>query len=115
LDSKFTLKDDDFIVMSEFFEHCHTAFRSMPFLKNLDIWSIVILIYKNQLLSLPCSYKFLETSCHKSEVFLYRTLRDGLDAGFLEVVKGTSDKRKRYYTVTDLGISYLEKLKHFGK
>jgi len=26
LDSKFTLKDDDFIVMSEFFEHCHTAF-----------------------------------------------------------------------------------------
>ena len=115
MNTKFKLKDEDFIGMSEFFEHCHIAFRSMPFLKNLDIWSIVILIYKNQLLSLPCSYKFLENNCHKSDVFLYRTLRDGLDAGFLGVIKGTSDKRKRYYIVTDLGMSYLEKLKHFGK
>jgi len=42
-------------------------------------------------------------------------LRDDIDIGFLGVIKGTFEKRERYYTAADVGISCLEKLKHFGK
>jgi hypothetical protein len=115
LNSKFKLSVDHFIAMSEFFEHCHTASKSMPFLKTLDIWSIVVLIYKNQLLSLPCSYQFLESRCRKSEGSLYRTLRDGVNPEFLGVIKVTFEIRERCYIAADLGISSLGKLKNFGE
>ena len=114
--SSFTLNDKDVIRVSSFMANANEVFRTSPFIKNFDYLDLFFYIYRNDtLLKKAVRFKDLSIYSSKSDVYLTKFLKHGLESGYLSCIKSTKDKRIKTYHVTKNALPFLKKIYNFEK
>jgi DNA-binding MarR family transcriptional regulator len=108
---KHHFKNEDYIRISLFLEHSNSLFNSSAFIKNFEILNIILFIYKtNNILGKTVQFKNLKQFTTKSDVYLSKLLRNGLNSGYIKLRFCTDDKRCRYYELTEKALDFISKL-----
>ena len=114
--SSFTLNDKDVIRVSSFMANANEVFRTSPFIKNFDYLDLFFYIYRNDtLLKKAVRFKDLSIYSSKSDVYLTKFLKRGLESGYLSCIKSTKDKRIKTYHVTKNALPFLKRIYNFEK
>ena len=114
--SSFTLNDKDVIRVSSFMANANEVFRTSPFIKNFDYLDLFFYIYRNDtLLKKAVRFKDLSIYSSKSDVYLTKFLKHGVESGYLSCIKSTEDKRTKTYHVTENALPFLKRIYNFEK
>ena len=104
-------KDKDYLRISSFLEHSNSLFTSSTFIKNFEILNFVLHIYKkNNILGERVRFKHLKEFTTKSDVYLSKLLKNGLESKYLSVHFCPIDKRSRSYQLTDNSLKFISNL-----
>ena len=114
--SSFTLNDKDVIRVSSFMANANEVFKTTPFVKNFDYLDLFFYIYRNDsLLNKDVRFKDLSIYSSKSDVYLTKFLKNGLDSGYLRSMTSKKDKRIKTYHVTKAAIPFFNRIYNFKR
>ena len=114
--SSFSLNDKDVIRVSSFMANASEVFKTTPFIKNFDYLDLFFYIYRNDsLLKKDVRFKDLSIYSTKSDVYLTKFLKNGLESGYLSSMKSKKDKRIKTYHVTKNALPFFKRIYNFEK
>ena len=112
----FQIDDKDLIRVSSFLSNATEVFKASPFIKNFDYLDLFFYIYKkDNLLNHEVRFKDLSIYSSKSDVYLTKFLKNGIETGYLNFTKGKKDKRLKNYYVTQASLPFFERIYNFEK
>ena len=102
--------------ISSFLANAALVFKTSSFIRNFDYLDLFLYIYTNdKLLSKKVRFKDLSIYSSKSDVYLTKFLKIGLETGYLNFTRGKKDKRIKNYYVTKMSTPFFQKLYSFKK
>lgn len=112
--NSFQIDDKDLIRVSSFLANATEVFKTSPFIKNFDHLDLFFFIYRNDALqNKKVRFKDLSIYSSKSDVYLTKFLKDGLESGYLNFSKSTEDKRLKNYHVTKASLPFFKRIYNF--
>ena len=112
----FHINDQDLIRVSSFLSNASKVFKENSFVKNFGYLDLFFYIYKNdKLLNQSVRFKDLSIYSSKSDVYLTKFLKNGVESGYLTFTKNKQDKRIKNYHITDKSKPFLNAISNFEK
>jgi|TARA_B110000438_G_C15794444_1_gene642244 YesN/AraC family two-component response regulator len=108
VDHKIT--NEDLIRISSFLEHTNTLFESVEFIKNFEVLNILLFIHRRELEGKDIRFKDLQKYVKKSDVYLGKLLKNGLETNYLSISRIEGDKRIKHYHLTEKTLSFFQSL-----
>ena len=113
-DETFVLKESDLKRASLFLSHCKRLFRTSTFIRNFHILDVILFLYRRvELEGDNVYFSTLKEYVDKSDVYLAKVLKQGLEDGSLRYQISQEDRRLKEYHLAEKGLRFIDRLKNF--
>ena len=110
----YELEPSDLNRASLFFRHCKEQFKTSSFVKTFDVLDILLFIYRrNELEHQKVYFSTLQEYVSKSDVYLSKVLKHGIEDDYLVSRISDADRRLREDGLSENSIRFIDKLRNF--
>ena len=111
---RFELEPTDLRRASLFLQQCKKQFKTSSFVKNFDVLDILLFIYRrNELEHHKVYFSTLQKYVSKSDVYLSKVLKHGIEDDYLVSRFSDTDRRLKEYGLSENSIRFIDTLRKF--
>ena len=111
---RYELEPSDLKRASLFLRHCKKQFKTSSFVKTFDVLDILLFIYRrNELEHQKVYFSTLQEYVSKSDVYLSKVLKHGVEDDYLTSRISDTDRRLREYGLSENSIRFIDTLRKF--
>ena len=111
---RYELEPADLRRASLFLQQCKKQFKASSFVKTFDVLDILLFIYRrNELEHQKVYFSTLQEYVSKSDVYLSKVLKHGVEDDYLVSRISDTDRRLREYGLSKNSIRFIESLRKF--
>mgnify|MGYP004033482245 CR=1 FL=1 len=113
-DGSYVLQESDLKRASLFLSHCKRLFRTSTFIRDFQSLDVILFLYRRvELEGDKVYFSTLKEYVTKSDVYLAKLLKHGIEDGYLWCQISKEDRRLKEYYLAENALSFIDRLKRF--